>query len=153
MEETLRQLGELLVSSVPTIISLLVVWGAYQLIVYRRLQQVLKQRHAMTEGAVQQAQAEIASAEVRTAEYEQKVREARAHIYKTQESNRRQVLEQRNAALAQARKQAEEMVKSARAATAQDLASAKAGLPKQAEALADQIIESILKPAAAAGGR
>jgi F-type H+-transporting ATPase subunit b len=153
MEETLRQLGELLVSSVPTIISLLVVWGAYQVIVYRRLQQVLKQRHAMTEGAIQQAQAEIASAEARTAEYEQKVREARAHIYKTQEANRRQVLEQRSAALAQARKQAEDMVKSARAATAQDVSSAKAGLQKQAEALADEIIESILKPAAAAGGR
>ncbi len=132
-------------------ISLLVVWGAYQLIVYRRLQHVLKQRHAMTEGAIQQAQAEIASAESRTAEYEQKVREARAHIYKTQEANRRQVLQQRNAALAHARKQAEEMVKNARAATAQDVGAAKAGLQKQAEALADEIIESILKPAA--GGR
>ena len=41
MDEILRQLGELLVSSVPTMISLLVVWGAYQVIVYRRLQQVL----------------------------------------------------------------------------------------------------------------
>jgi F-type H+-transporting ATPase subunit b len=153
MEETLRQLGELLVSSVPTMISLLVVWGAYQLLVYRPLQTALKQRHAMTEGAIQQAQAEIASAEARTAEYEQKVREARAHIYQTQEANRRRVLDQRNAALVQARKQAEEMVKNARAATAQDLASAKAGLQKQAEALADEIIESILRPAAAVGGR
>lgn len=153
MEETLRYLGETLVSSIPTVLSLLVVWGAYQLIVYRRLQQVLQQRHAMTEGAIQQAQAEIASAETRTAEYELKVREARALIYKTQEANRRQVLEQRNAALAQARKQAEEMVKSARAATAQDVAAAKAGLEKQAEVLADEIIESILKPAAAAGSR
>jgi F-type H+-transporting ATPase subunit b len=104
MEETLRQLGELLVSSVPTMIGLLVVWGAYQVLVYRPLQKALKQRHAMTEGAIQQAQAEIASAEARTAEYEQKVREARAHIYKTQEANRRRVLEQRHAALVQARK-------------------------------------------------
>lgn len=153
MEETLRQLGELLLSSVPTIISLLVVWGAYRLLVSRPLHRVLEQRHAMTEGAIQQAQAEIASAEARTAEYEQKVREARAHIYKIQEANRRQVMEQRSAALAEARKQAEEMVKRARAATAEDVAAAKAGLQRQAEVLADEIIESILKPAAAAGGR
>jgi F-type H+-transporting ATPase subunit b len=153
MDEILRQLGELLVSSVPTMISLLVVWGAYQVIVYRRLQQVLAQRHAMTEGAIQQAQAEIASAEARTAEYEQKVREARAHIYKNQEANRRRMLEQRNAALAEARKQAEEKIKIARAATGEDVAQAKAGLQRQAEALADQIIESIIRPAAAAEGR
>jgi F-type H+-transporting ATPase subunit b len=153
MEDTLRQLGELLLSSVPTIICLFVVWGAYQLIVNRRLQQVLEQRHAMTEGAIEQAQAEIAAAEARTAEYEQKVREARAHIYKIQEAGRRQVMEQRSAALAEARKQADEMVKRARAVTAEDVAAAKAGLQKQAEVLADQIIESILRPATAAGAR
>ena len=107
----------------------------------------------MTEGAVQQAQAEIASAEARTAEYEQKVREARAHIYKNQEANRRRLLEQRNAALVEARRQAEEKIKSARAATAEDVAQAKAGLQRQAEALADRIIESIIRPAAAAEGR
>jgi F-type H+-transporting ATPase subunit b len=153
MEQTLRQLGELLLSSVPTIICLLVVWGAYRLLVSRPLAKVLEQRHAMTEGAIEQARAEIASAEARTAEYEQKVREARAQIYKIQEASRRQVIEQRSAALAESRKQAEEMVKRARAATAEDVAAAKAGLQKQAETLADEIIESILKPAAAAGGR
>lgn len=153
MEQTLRQLGELLLSSVPTIICLLVVWGAYRLLVSRPLQQVLERRHAITEGAIEQAQAEIASAETRTAEYEQKVREARAHIYKMQEASRRQVMEQRSVALAEARKQAEEMVKRARAATAEDVTAAKSGLQKQAEALADEIIESILKPAAAVGGR
>ncbi len=153
MAETLRQLGELLLSSIPTIIALLVVWGAYRALVYSRLKQVLAERHALTEGAIQKAQEEIASAEARTAEYEQKVREARADIFKTQEAYRERVIEQRNAAIAEARKQAEEMVGAAREATAQEVAAAKASLQKQAESLADEIIESILRPAMAAGGR
>jgi F-type H+-transporting ATPase subunit b len=153
MEETLRHLGELLLASIPTIIALLVVWGAYRVIVYSKLTQVLAERHSLTEGAIQKAQAEIASAEARTAEYEEKVREAKAEIYKTQEAYRGRVIEQRNSAIAQARQQAEEMVKSARASAEQDVAAAKATLGKQAEGLAEEIIQSILRPAMAAGGR
>lgn len=151
--EIVKQVGELLLSSIPTIICLLVVWGAYRVLVHSKLQQILAERHARTEGAIQQAQAAISEAERRTAEYEQKLREARAQVYAAQESYRNKVMEQRAAALAQARKQSEEMIKSARAAVEQDMVAAKAGLQKQVELLADQIIQSILRPAAAAGGR
>ncbi|HKW73887.1 MAG TPA: ATP synthase F0 subunit B [Terriglobales bacterium] len=152
--ETLRQLGELLLTSIPAIISLLIVWGAYQSLVYRRLQQVLAERHARTEGAVQNAQQQIATAERRTAEYEQKMREARSQIYKTQEAQHRQIMESRSSALAEARKHADEMLNRARAATVQELEAAKASLQKQADSLADEIIDSILRPAAATeGGR
>jgi F-type H+-transporting ATPase subunit b len=151
--DIVKQVGELLLSSIPTIICLLVVWGAYRLLVHSKLQQILAERHARTEGAIQQAQAAISEAERRTAEYEQKLRDARAQVYAAQESYRNKVMEQRAAALAQARKQSEEMIKSARAAVEQDMVTAKAGLQKQVEVLADQIIQSILRPAAAAGGR
>ncbi len=92
-------------------------------------------------------------AEARTAEYERKVREARAHIYQGQEARRRRTMEEREAALAEARKQADAMVKVARAALEEDMLAAKAALQQQADGLANQIIESVLKPAAAAGGR
>jgi len=48
---------------------------------------------------------------------------------------------------------AEEMVKKAHAEVEQEVAAAKAGLPRHAEALADQIIQTVLRPAVAAGGR
>jgi F-type H+-transporting ATPase subunit b len=153
MEETLRQLGELLLTSIPAIISLLVVWGAYRSLVYKPLQRMLAERHARTEGAVQQARTEIASAETRTAEYEQKMREAAAQIYRHQEDRRKQMLEHRDLTLAEARRRAEEILESARASATQDLGAAKAVLQKQADSLADEIIDSILRPAAAAGGR
>src|SRR5262249_60310259 len=94
MGETLNQLGELLLSSVPAIISLLVVWTGYRWIVYGRLQQVLGERQARTEGAVKHAQEQIASAEARTPEYESKGSGAPAHIYPAQETRRRRTIEQ-----------------------------------------------------------
>jgi F-type H+-transporting ATPase subunit b len=153
MGETLNQLGELLLSSVPAIIGLLIVWAGYRRIVDTRLQQVLGERQARTEGAIQQAQEEIATAEARTAEYERRVREARTQIYKSQEARSRRTMEEREAALAEARKQADVTVKSARAALEKDVLAAKATLQEQADGLANEIIASVLKPAAALGGR
>jgi F-type H+-transporting ATPase subunit b len=153
MDAILRQIGELLISSIPTIISLLIVWVGYRFIVHGKLQQVLEQRHALTEGAMERAHQEIATAETRTAEYEQRVREARAQIYKGQQANRQRIMDERNAALAEARKQAGAMVKAARTDLASTVASSKVALREQADALADMVIETVLRPASAAGGR
>jgi len=153
MDAILRQIGELLVNSIPTIISVLILWTAYTFLVHRKLRQVLEQRHALTEGAIERAQQEIAIAEKRTAEYEQRVREARSQIYKTQQAHRQRVMDERNAALADARKNAGEMVKKARTALEKDTVAAKAALEQHANVLADQVIATVLKPAVAAGGR
>jgi F-type H+-transporting ATPase subunit b len=149
MDEILGQIGQLLISAIPTIIGLLIVWTGYRFIVHGKLQQVLEQRHALTEGAIQRAQQEIAATEARTAEYEGRVREARAQIYTSQQARRQRIMEQRNAALAEARKQAGEMVKNARAALEKDVLAAKAALEQQANLLADKVIETVLRPAAA----
>lgn len=153
MDELLRQVGELLISSIPTAIGLLVVWAGYRYIVHGKLQQVLEQRHALTEGAIQRAQQEIATAESRTAEYEQRLRDARAQVYQSQQANRQRLVEQRNAALAEARQQAVEMVKSARTALEKDMLAAKQSLEQQANILADEVIERVLHTAAAVGGQ
>lgn len=151
--DILTKLGELLLTSIPTIICFLVLWVAYRMIVHKKLGQVLAERHARTEGAIEEAQAEISKAEARTAEYEQKLREARSHIYKTQEARRRHIMEKRSAALAEARHHADEMVKHARTALERDVNQARSTLEQQADSLADQVIASILRPAAASGSR
>jgi F-type H+-transporting ATPase subunit b len=151
--DTLKQLGELLLTSIPTIVCLLIVWAAYRNIVQKKLVQVLADRHARTEGAIQQAQSEISKAEARTAEYEQRLREARSQIYKAQEARHRHIVEKRSAALAEAHRQADEMVKRSRTDLERDVTEARATLQTQADALAAQIIDSILKPLAASGGR
>ncbi len=151
MDAILRQIGELLVNSIPTIISVLILWTAYRFIVHGKLRQVLEQRHALTEGAIERAQQEIAVAEKRTAEYEQRVRDARSQIFKTQQANRQRVMEERNTALAESRQRAGEMVKKARAVLEAETAAAKGTLEQQASVLADQVIATVLKPAAAGG--
>ena len=152
-EQTLRQLGELLLSSIPAIFGLLIVWAGYRRIVYTRLQQVLAEREALTEGAIREAKEEIAMAEERTAEYEHRVREARAQIFMAQEAHSRRTMEERARALAEARKQAEAMVKAARADLEKDAVAAKSSLQQQAEVLANRIIETVLGSAARMGSQ
>lgn len=153
MDEILRELGELLLSSIPTIIFLLIVWGAYRVLVYKKLEQVLAERHALTEGAIQRAQSEISAAEARTSEYEQRLRDARSAIYKAQEASRKQMMVKYTGALAEARRHAEQMIGQSREALEKEKAGAQAMLQQQADALAAEIIDSILRPAAAMGGR
>src|SRR5579885_1461984 len=99
MDETLRQLGGLLLGSIPTIILLLA--------------QVLAERHARTEGALEKARADMAAAEARTAEYEQRLREARTAVFRSQEAHRQAALQARAAAVATARARAQEQVRRA----------------------------------------
>ncbi|HLJ29037.1 MAG TPA: ATP synthase F0 subunit B [Candidatus Angelobacter sp.] len=150
--DTLKQLGELLLAAIPTIVCLLIVWGAYRNLVQKKLQRVLGERHARTEGAIEEAQAQIAKAEARTAEYEQRLREARSQIYKTQEGRRKHIMEKRSTALAEAHRVADEMVKRAHTDLERDVREAQGTLQQQAETLAAQIIDSILKPFAVSRG-
>ena len=81
---------------------------------------MLAERRSKTEGAIEKARADIASAEARTAEYEQRLREARAAIFKRQEARRQQALQVRAAAVAEARGQSASQMDQARAAIEQD---------------------------------
>jgi F-type H+-transporting ATPase subunit b len=156
MDETLRQVGELLLGSVPTIIIFLVLFGLYTVLVHRPLVHVLSERRARTQGAIEKALADVASAEARTAEYEQKLREARLALFKLLEARRAQAAQSRAAAVAEARKSAQAQLEQARAVIEQDKASAKKVLDGEVGRLAQEIIRMVLDPAltqAPAGGR
>ncbi len=151
MDEILRQLGELLLAAIPTVVVFLILFFAYKLIVHKPLVAVLDERRARTQGAVEKANADIAAAEARTAEYEQRLRDARLSIFKKLEARRQQWLQARAAAVADARAAAETRVKAARTALEQDVEQAKVTLQSESETLANQIIRTVLKPALAAG--
>jgi len=156
MDETLRQVGELLLGSVPTIIIFLLLFGLYTVLVHRPLVRVLSERHARTQGAIEKARADVASAEARTAEYEQKLREARLALFKLLEARRAQAAQARAAAVAEARKSAQAQLEQARAVIEQDKASAEKVLDGEAGRLAQEIIRMVLDPTLAqapAGGR
>ena len=149
MDETLQQLGGLLLGSIPTIIMLLVMYGAYTVIVHKPLAKILAERRAKTEGAIEKARADVAAAEARTAEYEQRLREARAALFKTQEARRQAALRARSAAVAAARAKAQEQVKQAREAMERDKSAAQEGLQGETARLAAEIVRSVLRPVTA----
>jgi F-type H+-transporting ATPase subunit b len=147
MDQILKQLGELLLGAIPTIVLLLLLYGLYHVLVHRPLQRVLAERHERTEGAVQKARADIAAAEAKTAEYEQKLRDARTAIYKAQESRRKLADQARAELLAEARLRAESKVAEARNAIQQEAEAAQVGLRAEAERLANEIVSALLRPA------
>jgi F-type H+-transporting ATPase subunit b len=149
MDETLRQLGELLLGSVPTVILLALLYALYTAIVHKPLQRVLAERRSKTEGAVEKSRADIAAAEARTAEYEQRLREARAAVFRAQEARRQAVLQARANALNEARVKAQAQVQAAKKAIESDRAGAQERLPAAAAALAQEIVRRVLQPAGA----
>jgi len=148
MDQTLRQLGELLLGSVPTVILLTTLYILYTFLVHRPLTVVLAERRSRTEGAMEKAQADIAAAEARTADYEQRLREARQKIFKTQEARRQQAAKSRNQAVAEARARGQEQVKQARADIEADKQQAIAKLQSEASSLANEIVRAVLRPMA-----
>src|SRR4029078_5345584 len=101
MDEILGQLGGLLLGSVPTIIFIVLLSGIYTAVVHKRMYKVLSERHRRTEGAIEKARADMAQAEARTAEYEQRLREARMTVFKSQQARRQLALQARPAAEAE----------------------------------------------------
>ncbi len=149
MDDTLRQLGELLLGSVPTVILLALLYALYSAIVHKPLRRVLEERRSKTEGAVEKSRADIARAEARTSEYEQKLREARAAVFRAQEAKRQAVLQARTAAVNEARIKAQAQVQAAKKDIENDRVAAEAGLPADAAALAQEIVRRVLQPAGA----
>jgi F-type H+-transporting ATPase subunit b len=149
MDEILRQLSELLLAAIPTVVIFLILFFSYKLLVHKPLVAVLDERRALTQGAVEKANADIAASEARTAEYEQRLRDARLAIFRKQEARRQRSLEARAAAAAQARAAGEARVQAARAALEQDVQRAKLTLEAESDALATQIVRTVLQRATA----
>jgi len=146
MNQTLHQLGELVLGSVPTIILFTIVFAAYNLIVHKPLVRVLAERRARTQGAIEKAQQDIAAAEQKTAEYETRLREARMAVYKDQEARRKQWNEQRDTLVRQSRGEADAKIKTARAEIQADVDVAKTDIQHSSEALAQEVVRTVLKP-------
>jgi F-type H+-transporting ATPase subunit b len=156
MGQTLRQLGELLLGAVPTVILLGTLFVLYTLLVHRPLMAVLAERRSRTQGAMEKARADIAATEAHTSDYEQRLREARLKVFKNQEARRQQAMQSRAEIVNQARARAQGQVKEARAGIEQTKQQILSNLQAEAGRLATEIVRTVLRPVAASsqvGGR
>jgi F-type H+-transporting ATPase subunit b len=156
MEQTLKQLGDLLLGAIPTVVLLLALYGLYHVLVHKPLEAVLAERRKRTQGAVEQARADIGVAAQRASEYENRLREARLAVFKALDNRRKQAMEARTAAVSQARERAHQQIAQAKAQVEQETAAARATLAVSSDSIANQIIQTVLQsagPATVVGGR
>jgi len=149
MQETLQALGGILLKAIPTVILLIILHFYLKAVLFGPLDRVMKERRKLTEGARELAEASLAAATRKADEYEAKLREARAAVYKQQEEIRKRWLEEQAQQVAEARTRSEATVKAAREAIAQDVAAARTSLQDTSATVADQIVATVLGKRAA----
>jgi F-type H+-transporting ATPase subunit b len=152
MEDIVQQVGALLLGAVPTILLFVVLVAAYQLLVQGPLNRVLAERRARTEGAVENAHKAIADAEAKAAEYADKLRLARAEIFKMREQRSKQRNAERETALDETRKAAGSKVAEARTEIDSEADRARQTIQGSAGELANQVVRAVL-PLAAGSSR
>src|SRR6201985_153589 len=113
--DILNQLGGLLLGAVPTAIFFILLIIAYGILVRRPLERTLAERRARTSGAVEQAKGAIAAAGAETSAYEENLRAARAQLLALREKQMARLQAEREAALKDAREQAQKKIQSAKA--------------------------------------
>jgi F-type H+-transporting ATPase subunit b len=149
MDVILQQLGVLLLKAIPTFVLVLLLHYYLKFVFFKPLETVLERRYEATEGARKLAEQSMKDAEAKTAQYEAAIRAARSEIYQGQEQVHKQLQEHEAAELAAARQQAEEAIQRAKAALATDVEAAKAGLARESESLANEIVAAIIRGSAA----
>src|ERR1700677_2894596 len=104
MQEIVQQVEGYLLGAVPTMLLFTLLVIAYQILVQKPLTAALAERRARTVGAVEDAQKSIKRAEERAQEYDNKLRQARADVYKAREQRAKHWMAERDASLDGARK-------------------------------------------------
>lgn len=144
MDVIFKQLGDLLIGSIPTAIIFILLVVAYRFLLYGPLTRTLAERRERTQGAVEKAAAAIAAADAKTQEYEAKLRAARAEIFKHREQLIQHWNAERERALASARLSAQERVRAAESTLKAQAAEARKQIEGSTEQLASQILQAIL---------
>ena len=145
--DPLTALGGILLGAIPTFLLVWLLYWYVTRVFFRPLQKTLQKRHEATEGLRAAAEANIAAAEHKAAQYEESLRAARSELYQQQEQERQKAIEQRAEIARRARRQAEELTAQAKREIEQDVADAQQRLAAESEALARSIIRAILEPA------
>jgi len=144
MEQTLQALSGILLKAIPSALLLIILHFYLKAVLFGPLDRVMQKRRELTDGARKIAEDSLAAATRKAEEYEAKLRDARAAVYKQQEEIRKRWLEEQGQQVEEARTRSESTVKAAREAIALDADAARKSLQDTSAAIADQIVTTIL---------
>jgi F0F1-type ATP synthase membrane subunit b/b' len=145
MQELLRQLEELFLQAIPTVVILFLFYLFMRSVFFKPILQAIDERHQRIEGA--QAETETIRNEIREKNnaYHEAVKRARSEIYAEQESKRKAVLAERTQRVNAARGEAQERVRGAKQEIARELATERGVAEQQSDSLADEIVRGVLQ--------
>ena len=149
MNVLLRQLGDLALGAIPTLILFIVLVLAYRYILFGPIMKTRAERHRRTAGALEKSRLAIAQADVRSQEYDAKLRAARAEIFRGREQRIQRWNAAREDALAAARLAMQQRVHTAQGALEAQSAEARRQIEASANQLAAQVLAAVLPTAAA----
>ncbi len=143
--EMLRQLEDLFLQSIPTVIMVLLFYAVLNYTFFKPLMRVMEERSARTEGARREAEASQAAAREKVQAYEEALRKARAAVHAEQDAARRALLDERAAQAKTARAHAMEQVQGEKDAIAKEVAAARGQLESTVPALAAEMVRTLIE--------
>ncbi|MBV8845104.1 MAG: ATP synthase F0 subunit B [Bryobacterales bacterium] len=144
MAQTLDALSGILIKAIPTVLIIIFLHFYLKYMLFAPLRKVLKERDQLTAGARKAAEASLSAADRKAQEYEAKLNEARAEVYKQQEETRKQWLDDHAGQVAAVRERMQGKVKDGRSQISAETDSARQNLIANSGVLADQIADRIL---------
>ena len=143
MEATLKNLADLLLNAVPTIVFFLFLTFYLKYVFFKPLARILEERRRQTEEVRELARRAFEEADKKTAEFERALQIARSELHKEHETLRRQWSAEQAQVVAQARAEAELQIQQARARIASEVERAKAEVDTRVEEISSHIVNSL----------
>lgn len=113
-------------------------------ILFKPISKVLDERHNLTVGASDEARSAVRSYQSRLADYEARIREARAQGYRQAELDRAAALERRRQTIDEVKQQATSQIEDAKSNIKRQAAEARAALESESRQIAERISRTLL---------
>ena len=130
------------------VLIVLMVWALYFVLkksFFDPINQILTTREAASQGALEEARAQMTVVEKKSAAYAEALKQARLESYRQQEVFRSEAVQQRSQIVVQSRQGSEQLLGSARSEIQTQVASAKKSLESEVAGMADGIVKGILR--------
>jgi F-type H+-transporting ATPase subunit b len=143
MDKTLKELGDLLVEAIPTIVFFILLTVYLKHVFFRPLARILEERRKATEGVRELSRQAFEAADKKNAEFEHALQIARSELHQEHEALRRQWSDEQAQIIAQARADADQRIQLAKQQIALEVERAEAALDAKVELLGEQIVQSV----------
>ena len=152
MQEIVRQLGELFLQAVPTVLIILLFYFILRALFFKPLLLVMAERDARTVGAQKAAEVAEAAAVEKAKQYQDALKQARAQVYAEQEAERKKLLDERTESIKTARAAAMAQVAAAKERVTSEVAEARRQIDATVGQLSAEIARRILQSPLRPGG-